>query len=577
MATLYWKDGKPYDIDQEHLDQAFKDGFRLPTQDEANRLRAADQPFQAAAEGALRGATLGLSDVLSTASKEDILLRKEENPGISTATELGGAIVSPAAKLKLAAPVAMGLYGLSGSLNESYLHNDDPELAAQKAAAGALTGAILGKAGQTAIKLGGAGLSKVSGTVSEKLGEGGLKGAVQELADRIKAPGPDDLAGGIGREVLKTVAPAAAGALVGGVVDGKEGAGIGAMMGMSKGLAWKLGKKVLPLILESPALQNMAAGFYKQTTEKLAMAPELLGKFAPILQDAAAKGANELLATHIGIAKSEEGQRYLSSLGLSPETPEEVKGAQAKSAAFTAIQQSVDAYDKRLQKSVAGVFKSGKEDEESDYKPIKSGKEYQTKIDQLKQLVADPTAAYELLPSQLMNYAPQIAGGAMSTALQGAQFLLAKAPKNPSEGLPEALKKPWEPGPVEMERWNRYVKAVEDPQSALQQLSNGQMNVEQKEALQQVYPRLYADLKERLFEQVNKLKQPLPYEKRLALVSCFGSDILGVSQQQLQFYQAAHTAASQQNKPMGKPDGRMTVDTQKNLETQGQKLESRDG
>lgn len=773
MATLYWTDGKPYQVDDAHLDQAFKDGFRKPTQEELDTREAGQHPIQAAAEGLARGFTMGGSDVVSPSNQGNLKLREEANPWASTLGNLAGAIVSPVNKLKLGAVAGQALWGLSSSLDESYLSGDSPELAAEKAAANGLAGALLGKGGQALMKAAAPytgraveALKKFASEadISESLGKLGnkvLKGklltpaqlrdlgpnaegvleygrekgvinigttpesgfaaaqeevkklqpkydeflngleermpagqageaprtngtptkvegmpkqaavapAMQVLADLKEALKPyerepllrskaqsvyasmhemfsrqdvtwrdiwnqkqmlSDMVPTFGssRNEMKVV-QAAADALESSVVNTSEAvmgpgaaglqkeyaqasqlrdmfknaaakeeiqggrmaghavaAAAGGMLGGPGGAAMGLGANVargvlkergaflaagaLEHISENKMLMTLADGFAKQTAQKLAIAPEVLGVFAPALQSAMAQGSAALLATHIQLANSANGSEYMQRLGLSPESPQEVQATNAKAAALGTIQNALRQYDHALDGHMDGFIK-GKG--EAPPKPEKFN--FKDKVGHLQDIIANPDKAFEQIPSELSNFAPMSTGGAMGTAVKGAQFLLSKAPKDPFFGQPKALSRPWEPSKPELDRWGSYVQAVEHPETAIQSLSKGTLSMEQKEVLQQVYPNLYKDLQERLMVKINALKQPLDYKKRLALVSCFGSNILGISQQQMQFLQAAHKSSSQQSKPVGKPDGRMDTDTQKNLETQAQRMESR--
>jgi hypothetical protein len=163
------------------------------------------------------------------------------------------------------------------------------------------------------------------------------------------------------------------------------------------------------------------------------------------------------------------------------------------------------------------------------------------------------------------------------TAINAANFLLEKAPKNPFAGQMPALARPWQPSETALQKWNRYVEAIEQPQQVLNRLAHGAVMPEHVEALASVYPKLLEDLRQRMLSRMSELQTSLPYAKRLALSGFLGPDILGMSSEQLALFQGLHMAA-QQPKMGGKgpkPDGRQDVNQQENLETQAQRMEKR--
>ena len=162
-------------------------------------------------------------------------------------------------------------------------------------------------------------------------------------------------------------------------------------------------------------------------------------------------------------------------------------------------------------------------------------------------------------------------------SLNAANFLLEKAPKNPFAGQMAALARPWEPSQTALNKWYRYVEAIERPQHIIEELAGGNVMPEHVEAMAAVYPKLLEDLKQRMLSRMSELQDTLPYSKRLALSGFLGPDILGMTSEQLMLLQGLHQSAQAPRMAGGgpKPDGRQSVDQEKNLETQAQRMEKR--
>ena len=170
MPLMVWLDGKLYDVPADKVEQALKDGAKVPSQEQYARHVAGQQPLQAGIEAVGRGLTLGLSDY-ALQSDPMARLRREENPAAAFAGEVAGGLAlspvvgvasAPVKSLVGKALIEGGIYGLGSAVSEAALGNT--ELTAEKllagGGAGALTGGIVGGAfaglGALARKVGGA-------------------------------------------------------------------------------------------------------------------------------------------------------------------------------------------------------------------------------------------------------------------------------------------------------------------------------------------------------------------------------------------------------------------------------------
>jgi hypothetical protein len=201
MAELLFKrpDGKIVSIDSSEAASALSDGYEPVTKEQ---VRASRQPGQAAIEGVVRGASAGfLEPVVADVEaryqgksraqvREEMKLRRAENPLASGAAELGGVVGTTLATgggasalagggLRGAA-VETGLYGMGSMVTESTLENQD--LTAERLAAGAVGGALAGGAAH----LGFSALGKGASAVMSKFGGKGFRGALQDAASTIE-------------------------------------------------------------------------------------------------------------------------------------------------------------------------------------------------------------------------------------------------------------------------------------------------------------------------------------------------------------------------------------------------------
>jgi hypothetical protein len=148
------------------------------------------------------------------------------------------------------------------------------------------------------------------------------------------------------------------------------------------------------------------------------------------------------------------------------------------------------------------------------------GKFYEKQSKNVLDAVANPEVLAEKTSSAfsgLGEVAPKIAESASNKAAMGAMFLYDKMPKNPFQGDSLFSNKKWKPSDIEISKWKKFVDTVEDPLKSLKDLRAGKMTVEQSETLKTVYPELFKEVVSTLMEEMPKLKDELPYQKRLQL------------------------------------------------------------
>jgi len=364
----------------------------------------------------------------------------------------------------------------------------------------------------------------------------------------------------------------------GGGVPGMAAAGatvVGGKLARKHG-GFLLGE-TLNAMAESDVTKGLADSFRKNVLNRLAVAPELLGPFRATLEAAAARGSMDLLETHTGLAMSNQGPAYLTQMGMSPESPEEMQGMGTRLASLDAVKRASDAQSAALASAADGLFGSaaGRKGTPSS---VLSQKEYVNFTESLRKLIKNPEDLYARIPPDMHGVAPNTVGQTAASIVKAAQYLDSKAPKNPYEGMPPSIAPAWQPSAADLDKFNRYKEAVENPAKVLKNLAQGYQSPEQIEALKAVWPSMYADLQQKISERMMMLKKPLTFQQKNALAMVLGPGALAMSPMQVQILQQGQGLAkgqdSGQGKPSKGPDGRQDVN-EKQIQTEAQKLEAR--
>jgi hypothetical protein len=101
------------------------------------------------------------------------------------------------------------------------------------------------------------------------------------------------------------------------------------------------------------------------------------------------------------------------------------------------------------------------------------------------------------------------------------EFLARTMPKSPGLGM-QIGPDTWRPSDFDLASFARRVAAVEDPASVIERVADGSLTPEDAEALREVYPELYSDMRRQIVERLPELREQLPYERRLMLSIFFG-------------------------------------------------------
>lgn len=362
---------------------------------------------------------------------------------------------------------------------------------------------------------------------------------------------------------------------------GAFGGPVGAMAGGAVGaVGTKLARERGPFLVAAAAdalanskvTSNMTKALKKLLDEKFNVLGPAAAPWRAALELAGAEGGSALLEKHLELAQTDPN--YMATMGFNHEDPETSKAAVARGMYIAQIQDAAEAYDGEVDRAVGRFIGSQPGRAPAREKPDVS--EFVDRVNELEKMVNDQEYLTRKLPSDLIGLAPGVGVSVFETSQRAAEFLYSKAPK-PDAVLMPALQKPFMPADGDVEKWMRYAAAVQDPLGVLEQLRDpAGPSPEGIETLQTVYPRLYEDFRKKTMDRLADLKDPIDYEKKLALQAMFGEDIGGV-RGQTELLQSMHKVANQKKEAGGgpQPDGRQSVDVEANMQTQGQRLEQR--
>lgn len=125
--------------------------------------------------------------------------------------------------------------------------------------------------------------------------------------------------------------------------------------------------------------------------------------------------------------------------------------------------------------------------------------------------------------SEIDDVAPETAQDVRDTTARAIFFLASKAPKErlSSPGMP-----PLPPIKQDVLRFSRYMQAVDDPMSLLDDAESGTLAPESVEAVKSVYPKLFEMMQAELAMRVENMPK-VPYKRRMQISALLGQDMTG--------------------------------------------------
>lgn len=407
------------------------------------------------------------------------------------------------------------------------------------------------------------------------------KGAYLVSAIETRVLKNESVGGWTGAGMMDLIRGGGLGGTMGGAVAGPVGASLGSIAGVYANKAMRekgaaIGASALRSLASSKITNGVSKGLAAHLAQALSVAPEIFGAYRFALAKAAAQGADALVNEHVRLASGPYGQDYLARTGLPVESADEVAATGQKLALLDAIQTQSDARDQEVNSAIDGLFGGAPGRRASLGSPM-SAKDFAKVREELYADTAQPERVFEQVPGDLRAVAPSTLTQAAAVALRGKQFLLAKAPKNPFEGVPVSVAPPWQPSAADLDKFSQYKEAVEQPAKVLKNMAQGYVSPEQVEALKAVYPAMYADLQQKIGERLATWNKPLTFQQKLAFTAIIGPSALGMTPQQVQVIQQSQALAVSGNSGQGspkRPDGRQDVN-EAQMETESQKLENR--
>ncbi len=138
--------------------------------------------------------------------------------------------------------------------------------------------------------------------------------------------------------------------------------------------------------------------------------------------------------------------------------------------------------------------------------------------------MADPAALQEKLNSnlrQLSLVAPETAGAISSKSMTAVNYLYEQAPKNPKSTPLSFKKQDYIPSDTEIDQFDDRVRTMEDPFSALKDLSEKRLSPASVEVLKLFYPDIYSQIIEQTILKAQEGKSDLSYDQRLQMAQLF--------------------------------------------------------
>lgn len=186
-----------------------------------------------------------------------------------------------------------------------------------------------------------------------------------------------------------------------------------------------------------------------------------------------------------------------------------------------------------------------------DYKDQREA--YRRRATDIAKMATDPMYASGQMATAtegLAQEAPKLASAISAQAVAGAQYLKGKLPG------PAAGSNPLQPNidtlgvsDADIAKFARIWETVNNPLSILDDLERGDISREQVEALESVYPRLFAEMRSSILEELGKRKEPLPYESRKTLDLLLGLNGAGEPSMAPSFLRIMHSMGEQAEQP----------------------------
>lgn len=159
--------------------------------------------------------------------------------------------------------------------------------------------------------------------------------------------------------------------------------------------------------------------------------------------------------------------------------------------------------------------------------------------------------AYHAGTAGLEDHAPVTQRAVVDLQMRIGAFLQSKLPVDPfASSTINPKSSTWRPSDAEMARYQRYHSAATNPLGAIQAAVEGRVSAEGIEAVKTLYPGLYDDVRNQLFQRVAMKGKEIPRQSAIALSLMFDVPLTPMMRPEVR---AALRAMPQPEKPQEKP------------------------
>jgi hypothetical protein len=281
------------------------------------------------------------------------------------------------------------------------------------------------------------------------------------------------------------------------------------------------------------------------------------GRYRDVLQNAADLGPGHLFAAHATLWKMDPDYRdVMQKSGIvGDDSPDEEARAGDRARGLEDLQAHLVDTDKSVRQQLEAFATKKSAPTGKDRRP--TVEETLNELNDLARLAASPEALSQRLNTgdRLSAVAPTTAIHMGSAAVNAIQFLNSVAPARPV-GSPLPGQDPdWRPSQAELDRYNRYARAVKRPMSVLEDVRQGRITQEAATAFRTVYPNLAAEIAQGYLEVIGMNRMKLGYQQLLSLSVLLDAPLApSIRPEAVAAHQAAFKTAAQQ-RPMTPPKG----------------------
>lgn len=194
-------------------------------------------------------------------------------------------------------------------------------------------------------------------------------------------------------------------------------------------------------------------------------------------------------------------------------------GDKAALVVLSQLEKHAGSLNKVVDESVNGMMNVSRKGASISAIPLTGGNKnesYQQKADKLNNQIQQIDNVKEHLNNSLGSMgaaAPQTAMQLRDKTLNALNFLQSKIPKQPDVNPLVKYQIPTS----EIDTFNRYAQAVNNPQTILQNIKGGHVSPEEIEVLKNVYPEIHQAIKEKAIDTLGQQKKTLNYQQRIQL------------------------------------------------------------